>query len=137
MRDLSVFTQKLMDSGYGKSCRREILTSGIKRYYHLVLQEIAGGRSVYRSVQEMLPQRRIKLLKTKRWFKPLRGGTRVSGNKDFPTASSPGPKRKPGNNWRVPNQQPRPQEMGNQEREAKVKVTEAPIFLSHIQGTQH
>ena len=44
--DLKVLIQKLIDSGYGKDGRKEILTAGIKRYYRLVLQEISGGRSI-------------------------------------------------------------------------------------------
>ena len=63
MKDLSPFIQKLVDSGYGRDNRREILTSGIKRYYRLVLQEVSGGRSIYRTLEEMIPQRRIKGLK--------------------------------------------------------------------------
>ena len=85
----------------------------------------------------MKPQRRLKLLKTRRWFKPLRGGVRVSGNKDYPTASQPRQRREPGNRWRVSNQQPRPQEteIPDQGKEKKVKITEAPIFIPYTRDS--
>ena len=53
MKDL---IQKLADSGYGKEMRIEILKAGIKRYYRLILQEIAGVRSLYRSLIQMAPR---------------------------------------------------------------------------------
>ena len=65
LRDLTTFTQKMIDSGYGKDLRREILKAGIKRYFRLTLQEQAGGRSLYRSLREMAPQRRLKQLNTR------------------------------------------------------------------------
>ena len=82
--DVKALAQKMADSEYGKDTRQEILKAGIKRYYRLLLQEVAGGRSLYRTLEEMIPQRRVKQLKTRVWFKPTRGGTKLSQLKDHP-----------------------------------------------------
>ena len=76
----------LIDSDYGKESRREIRKAGIKRFYRLILQEAAGGRSLYRSIEDILPQRKLKQLKIKTWFRPARGGNRIFINKDHPQA---------------------------------------------------
>ena len=70
IKDLTMLIQKLADSGYGKDGRREILRAGIKIYSKLVLQELAEGMSLYRSLSEMAPQRRLKHLSTRTWFRP-------------------------------------------------------------------
>ena len=59
------FRQKLIDSYYSKETRREILTSGITRYYRLILLELARRRSLYRSMEELKDGREKKSLKTK------------------------------------------------------------------------
>merc|ERR1711873_323483 len=86
---IRVLTQKMSNSGYGKQMRREILKAGVKRYYRLRLQEEAGGRSLYRSLQEMAPQRSLKQMKTRTWFRPRRGGNRVSLQMDYPQPHLP------------------------------------------------
>ena len=44
---LEKFSQKLIDSGYGQEVRQEILTSGLTRYYRIVLQDAEGNRKLY------------------------------------------------------------------------------------------
>ena len=78
VKDIYTFINKLVNSGYGKDLRREILTAGIKRFYRLMLQEAAGGRSLYRSMEEIVPRRRLKGLSTRMWFRPTRGGNKIS-----------------------------------------------------------
>ena len=46
LKDLKALVQKMADSEYGKNTRQEILKAGIKRYYRLLLQEVAGVRSL-------------------------------------------------------------------------------------------
>ena len=58
-----------------------------------MLQEVAGGRSLYRSMEEMAPQRRLKGLTTRMWFRPTRGGTKVSQVMDHPACTTPGEKK--------------------------------------------
>ena len=89
--DMKNLIQNLADSGYGKEIRVEILKAGIKRYYRLILQEIAGVRSLYRSLIETAPQRKLKKLTVRTWFRPTRGGGKVSMSKDFPTRTCDGP----------------------------------------------
>ena len=43
---LKKFSQKLIDSGYGKENRRDILKSGMTRYYRITLMEEAGIRKL-------------------------------------------------------------------------------------------
>ena len=62
---LRKFSQKLEDSGYSRDVRQEIMKSGLTRYYRLVLQEIAGGRKLYRSAEEMKDGRSLKLHRSK------------------------------------------------------------------------
>ena len=71
-------------SGYTAQNRKEILISGVSRYYRIQLQEAAGGRKLYRSVDEMRKVRILKPLKQKAWYKTRREGTKVSAAKDFP-----------------------------------------------------
>ena len=65
MVDGKIFIQKLIDSGYDKATRLEILKAGIKRYYRLRLQEAAGNRRLYRSGNDLLQHRTLKPLKTR------------------------------------------------------------------------
>ena len=133
MKDLQHFTQKLIDSDYGKETRREILKAGVKRFYRLLLQEAAGGRAVYRSLEDMLPQRRIKQLKTKTWFQPARGGSKISTSKDHPQAYRQQNKKGYTNRWNIGQPERsdgRPSPPPTKEKqESKVKVLESPIFI--------
>ena len=60
--EMKRFSQKLADSAYKKETRKEMFQSGIKRYYRLVLLDLAGGRKLYRSRDKMKDGRRMKLL---------------------------------------------------------------------------
>ena len=55
----------LSNSGYRKEGTKEILQSGIRRYYRLVLQEVADSRALYKLPEEMAPTRKVKDLKSK------------------------------------------------------------------------
>ena len=45
--ELERFSKKMIDSSYTSEVRREILVSGIKRYYRMRLMEVSGVRSLY------------------------------------------------------------------------------------------
>ena len=75
---------------YGRETRKEIITSGVKRYYRLVLQEMVGVRKLYRSREDMKEGRRLKSLWNRTWFKSRRGGTKVSADLDHPTMKEKG-----------------------------------------------
>ena len=64
--------------------RKEILQSGVKRYYRLRLSSAANVRSLYRSSEEMKSSRSKKEGRTRAWFKPRRGGERNTIQKDYP-----------------------------------------------------
>ena len=78
----------------------------------------------------MASQRDLKKLKTKTWFRPSRGGTKVSLGKDYP---KPYQQRQPGDNprkWRV--KQPTPAPTRTQKDPGggtRVKVLESPVFI--------
>ena len=126
--DLDKFVQKLADSGYGKDTRKEILTAGIKRYYRLVLQQVNGGRSLYRSAREMAPKRSLKQLAPKTWFRPTRGGNKVSVAKDHPVPVHQRLKLKK----KSPNQRmdgKKPEATPTSSPPKTIKVVESPIFV--------
>ena len=74
LQELNNFSQKLIDSGYQEVNRKEILKSGISRYYRIRLLELPGVRKLYRSAADMAKARDLKPLKLKAWFKNRRGG---------------------------------------------------------------
>ena len=78
------FSQKLIDSGYTKEVRKEILASGVRRYYRLRLQDSNGVRNLYRTSEEMLQSRRKKSGLNGAWFRPRRGGKEVATEKNHP-----------------------------------------------------
>ena len=78
----------MANSGYGKDSSKEVLQSGIRRYYRLVLHEVAGIRALYRLPEEMAPTRILKDMKSKARFKPSRGGKKVSLAKDYPVKTN-------------------------------------------------
>ena len=57
--------QKMVDSANTKEVRKEILTSGITRYYRLVLKDVVGSKSLYRSDKNMKDCRDLKPLKAR------------------------------------------------------------------------
>ena len=137
LKDITVLIQKMANSGYGRDMRKEILVAGIKRYYRLVLQELAGGRSLYRPLDEMAPQRRMKALKTRLWFKPTRGGTKVSQMKDHPVITK-GKRGNLGRNgrWRVQHPQQQHEPLPNTGTITKVKVIESPVFVPYTRDSK-
>ena len=119
IQELKRFSQKMVDSAYGKDTRKEVITSGIKRYSRLVLQELAGVRKVYRSREEMKEGRRLKSLWNRTWYKSRRGGTKVSADLDHPTLERKGKGR--GVDVTTSGEK--------QTKEEKIKVVETPIFI--------
>ena len=81
---LKTFSQKMVDSGYTMDVRKEILESGIKRYFRLRLSQEAGVRNLYRTPGEMKTSRERKSTSARAWFKPRRGGARNKVLKDYP-----------------------------------------------------
>ena len=65
---LKDFSQKLIDSGYTKEVRKEILASGVRRYYRLRLQDNNKVRNLYRTSEEMQVARSKKTGMTGAWF---------------------------------------------------------------------
>ena len=123
VEELRKFSQKMVDSAYNKETRKEILTSGVKRYYRLVLQELAGMRKLYRSREDMKEGRKLKSLWNRTWFKSRRGGTRVLADLDHPMEEKT---RKGGR--RVDVTSPEGKAPGKAE---KVKMVESPTFLPY------
>ena len=64
---------------------KEILTSVIKRYHRIRIQDVAGLRGLHRSKEEIDHSRRKKAGKNSAWFKSRRGGERIPTIKDSPT----------------------------------------------------
>ena len=83
-RELERFSKKMVDSEYTSEVRREVLRSGIRRYYCMRLMEISRVRSLYRSGGEMKKSRRERMGKRVAWFKPMRGGEKTTLIKDHP-----------------------------------------------------
>ena len=69
---------------YSHEVCKEILKSGLTRYYRLVLSEEAGERKLYRSAEGMQEGRSLKRFKTRFWYCSRRGGTKVTERKNFP-----------------------------------------------------
>ena len=53
------FLQKMTDSGYNQGARKEVIISAVKKYYRQVLEDQTGGRSLYRSSEEMADSRKL------------------------------------------------------------------------------
>ena len=88
----------------------------------------------------MTPQRRLKSLKTKIWFKPMRGGANISRSKDHPSIHPlkwKGPRPKTG--WKVKGPGESQNKTSTKEEgtgpRAKVKVIETPIKPMESQGS--
>ena len=81
---LAAYIQKLTDSSYNVAARREILKSGVARYYRMLKDQATGGPRIYRSAKEMEGSREIKEIVNQNWFRRARGGTRARENKDAP-----------------------------------------------------
>ena len=104
-----------------------------------MLQEAAGGRSLYRSIEEMEPQRRMKGLTTRMWFKPTRGGNRISKLKDHPAPVPPGRRHNINSNRSNGNKQWKvhlPKEGTQRATSQKVKVVESPVFIPYTRDSK-
>ena len=84
----------------------------------------------------MAPSRRMKALKTRSWFKPLRRGNKKSLDKDFPTKTGPSsPTKDQPQSWKVKG--PASRQNGTQDRkEIPCKVVEAPVFIPYTRDSK-
>ena len=126
LQELSRFSVKLASSGYTAQNRKEIIVSGLLRYYRIQLQEAAGVRKLYRSADEMRKARILKPLKQKAWYKTRRGGTKVSAAKDFPL----GREARQGNGKRYDAGEGKKEE-DRQENKPRQLVVETPVFIPY------
>merc|ERR1711867_412183 len=87
----------------------------------------------------MVPQRRLKQLKTRVWFKPTRGGTKTSQLKDHPVKglqhTSAGPRKE--NTWKVHGRT----RLNTATTEptgpsVKIKVIETPVFVPYTRDSK-
>ena len=81
---LAEFSQKMIDSGHTKEVQKEIICSGVRRYYRLRLQDVARTRNLYRNQEKMSTCRKAKWRKVRAWFKPQREGEKVGMLKNHP-----------------------------------------------------
>ena len=81
---LRTFLVKMANSGYGPPTRKEVLKSGIRKYFRKLFTEQTGGPRLYRTDQEMKEGRRFKFMLTKTWYKPKRGGRVAREKKESP-----------------------------------------------------
>ena len=68
------FMVKMANSGYNKATRWEVLRSATVKFYREKAEWLTGGKSLYRSKQEMATRRRFKALEATNWFRTRRGG---------------------------------------------------------------
>ena len=66
---LTTFLGKMANSQYGPPTRKEVLKSGIRRYYRKVYAQETGGPKLYRTKEELERGRRFKELLNKHWFR--------------------------------------------------------------------
>ena len=64
----------LRDSEYKTRSMWQILYSGVTKYYRILYTEIGGGRRLNSNEAEMRRARTLKQLKTKAWFRTIKGG---------------------------------------------------------------
>ena len=79
MSVLRSFSQKMVDSGYEADIRKEILVSGVRRYFRLRLNHEAGIRNLYRTPEEMKSARERKSTSARAWFKGFSLEEKVAG----------------------------------------------------------
>ena len=84
MEVLTTFLGKMANSQYGPPTRKEVLKSGIRRYYRKVHCQETGGPKLYRNKEELEKGRKFKELLNKRWYRPKRGGKAVVEEKEAP-----------------------------------------------------
>ena len=81
---LEKFIGKMANSGYNVSSRREVIKSGVTKYYRELRDWRTGGKSLYRTQDQMGRDRRYKGLEKMTWFRSKRGGRQVTTEKDNP-----------------------------------------------------
>ena len=81
---LTTFLGKMANSQYGPPTRKEVLRSGIRRYYRKVHIQETGGPKLYRNKEELEKDRKFKELLNKRWYRPKRGGKAIVEEKEAP-----------------------------------------------------
>ena len=84
-RVMEEFAVKLKDSGYKTNERKEILKSGLTKFYRATEHAVAGGSiSANRSRSELAGKRTLKAFQSQTWFAKRRGGKAVKEMKDDP-----------------------------------------------------
>ena len=78
------FIGKMANSGYSVSSRREVIRSGVVKYYRELLEWKTGGRRLYRTPDQMGQDRRFKGMEKMTWFRSKRGGKQVTVEKNNP-----------------------------------------------------
>ena len=71
---LATFLKKMANSQYGPPTRKEVLKSGIRRYFRKVHAQETGGPKLYRTKEELEKGRKFKEHLSKRWYKTRRCG---------------------------------------------------------------
>ena len=56
------YIQKLMDSGYNHNQRKEIIRSGCKKFCRRQIEDLTGGKQLYRTEGQMKAARKAKKL---------------------------------------------------------------------------
>ena len=78
------FLQKLTDSGYKNSHRKEIIRSGCINFCRRQIEDRTGGKKLYRTETQMKEARKAKKHSNQYWFKATRGGKDLTPRKDRP-----------------------------------------------------
>ena len=58
VRELKTFLTKMVNSGYRPPTRKEVLVSGMRRYYLKLVKQESGGPRLYRTAQQLQEGRR-------------------------------------------------------------------------------
>lgn len=133
---LRKFLVKMANSGYGPPTRKEVLKSGIRRYFRKMFAEKTGGPKMYRTDEHLREGRKYKHLLTKRWYKPRRGGKAAKQQKKALWEQEEGRKQKRGKSVKTEKGEKAGKEERKEEgevngKEVKVKVVEGMIFIPY------
>jgi hypothetical protein len=80
----TTFVVKMIDSGYEKGSRKEIIKAGLIKYYRMIKDDIVGTRSLHRSSEELEGGRERKIMESRTWFCRRRGGGGAQGDQGPP-----------------------------------------------------
>ena len=78
------FLQKLADSDYNHNHRVEIIRSECRRFSRREIEDLTGGKPLYRMAEQMRKARKLKIFANQYWLKLSRGGKDLSPRKDLP-----------------------------------------------------